>query len=73
MGCIYENQMIGHEDYGQCGLCDEYGIEIPLGSRDGVCICSADLNPADSCPDYHSDYVCGYCKADLNIEYCKCE
>ena len=74
MGCLYENNMVGHEDCGWCGLCDDkYPFDGPQGSEKGFCVVSDDPDPADSCPDYESDNVCGFCGVDMNVDECKCE
>lgn len=73
MGCIYENNSFGEEDSGKCTLWDDGdGMECGV-DENGVCCCSDDPDPADSCSCYESDYTCMECGADLNVEDCGCE
>jgi hypothetical protein len=59
MGCIYS------EFSGRCSV----GVD---GCDDG-CIYDDDPNPADSCEQYESDWVCTECGVDMNVEECTCE
>ena len=65
MGCILEDG---------CGNCTvaEDGVEIE-GQEDGICVCSSDENPADSCSSYESDWACRDCGVDLNVGECECD
>ncbi len=65
MACINENFN---------GDCDLYGVfDCNECCVDGVCACSDDPNPAESCPNYESDNICFNCGVDLNVDECECE
>jgi len=66
MGCIYNGY------HGDCSLWDEQ-IEMNGCDSYGICICSEDPDPGVLCEAYESDWICGGCDADLNIEDCECD
>jgi|WetSurMetagenome_2_1015567.scaffolds.fasta_scaffold1917859_1 hypothetical protein len=73
MGCIYKNNGFG-SDAEVCSLCDDDDLTNgPEGSENGICVCSDDPDPSDSCQSYESDYVCNECGVDLNVAECECE
>jgi hypothetical protein len=59
MGCIYSDRE------GECDINEELG--------NGICVYEDDPNPADSCQHYESDWVCGDCGNDMNVEECECD
>ncbi len=72
MGCIYEDRSL--QNAGDCTLCDENDRDFgPPGQEGGICVCSDDPDPSDSCDSYESDYVCHECGADLNVVECTCD
>ena len=61
-----------NEDFeGNCELYPE--IDCMVCNPDGVCVCSDDPDPANSCPNYESTNICRECGVDMDMEECLCE